>query len=1195
MEYDWKQDWEQLDKTMLSLTTYYEKARRLWRSPNEAEFWAYWIVFRIQAQFPAIENKIQHLPSEILNDPRVQTALKIYMSAQNNRDVQGPVLFHNQEEPRQLVAPQQNWVQFFKLVGSYETPFLLACCAEIYFTLVRRTALRAMIRSFRRQNLDWAIEDATEQLGFDSITEMQEFIENYHFTTAIGSDGRTVIDFRQTTSGQDLPDPINSQQQTYSKRNVEIKREGRSYPAILSGLSIRAAREAGLIDQGWTRPSIEDINPRKEESMFVTGNSDDEVEASEEQTQPQLNPSAAPFQPSQPPSGGGISNPFGPRSFSQPSTTANPFAPSTISAFKSPFAEESPKQSPTEATGSSTADAAPSAPGIPSFNFTLPTPTGPATTPTVEEKKPLFAFAGNGAQQPAQTVTTGAEEKKPLFSLGETGARQPAQTETAKAPSAFNLAGPKPGSSNPFGLPASATTAEPEASAAPEKPATANPFAALMQPKPPATQPAQSVLSSTTPAEPNRQPTVPAASNPFASLMQQKLPAAQPTQSVLSSATPAQSNQEPTTPANSNLFASLKQPTTTKTAPKLLSSTPSTFFAPALKPSTSSSSTLFPSLNIAAPSVVGPSTEESTMDGSAPLTSLLSAAKPAHQATLAPTPTFALNTTQSPTPQPTSTSPFDRISTPTTIKPSLQQERDQRVEDSLKYLSTQILIEPKEGFLTDILQKKIRRVVKKEMRRVKLIEAKEKAVKIERGIIARKFFYRWYEQTRELRLKRQAKKRREKAKAANRASRESSSLTGLGKEFEAFKAKLEEDKMKRTEDAMAGFDHSQDGVAQPNALQQPAAGARAMPPPSSTASLRRHERMSVRANQRAKAKATIVARTPNNADFRVSKPGTSSVRSSQPSQPQGDKLTAFLEAIRGPLPGDGGIITTRTNYFRYKAFGVHNPPKISDDYKNRSMRESQLRESQLRESQGSSNGLRSSFNSSFGSNARRPPPLDTGKRKREEDVDGYYNSAISPPDAKRPLRIPSSPIGNASLRSSTGSLVEKGHLEHEDLMARVRAVRENLAEGEHFFVQARQNLEQEEEALRASGRLAKPPLKKLPEFYFRESRFIPKEMYGKWKPREEREREAKAKAKAEAEKKKKEQEEAEKKRVEMLRERERVMAQQRQQRQRQQPQQQQRSTNPFAALALAQPGPSSSPGFGGAGGSADDAIELDSD
>ena len=174
--FDHHQEREQLNNTLLSLMYYYDDSRHKLTSPNEAEFRAYCIIFEIQDQRPDLEDRAQNWPRPILKDPRVQIAFKLYAAAGNTSDEQGPL------RPRtQFLIAQANTGGFWSLVQSNAVSYMMACVAEIYFGLVRRTALQAISKAYRAKRLDqtrmddWTLKDLTNALGFDDESKTQQY------------------------------------------------------------------------------------------------------------------------------------------------------------------------------------------------------------------------------------------------------------------------------------------------------------------------------------------------------------------------------------------------------------------------------------------------------------------------------------------------------------------------------------------------------------------------------------------------------------------------------------------------------------------------------------------------------------------------------------------------------------------------------------------------------------------------------------------------------------------------------------------------------------------------------------------------------------------------------------------------------------------------------------------------------------
>ena len=201
-EFDAHQEREQLNNTLLSLMYYYDDSRHTLISPNEAEFRAYCIVFEIQDQRPDLEDRAQNWPRTILKDPRVQTAFRLYAAAGNTADAQGPLL------PRtQFLTAQANTGGFWTMVQSNAVSYLMACVSEIYFNLVRRTALEAIWKAYKGKRggptrmEDWTLQCLRPALGFDTEEQTQVFCEEHDFQIAQREDGELYVDLGSVLSG----------------------------------------------------------------------------------------------------------------------------------------------------------------------------------------------------------------------------------------------------------------------------------------------------------------------------------------------------------------------------------------------------------------------------------------------------------------------------------------------------------------------------------------------------------------------------------------------------------------------------------------------------------------------------------------------------------------------------------------------------------------------------------------------------------------------------------------------------------------------------------------------------------------------------------------------------------------------------------------------------------------------------------
>ena len=246
--YDVYQEREQLDRTLLSLMQYYKDTRTEFRSPNEAEFRAYTIILQTQDPLPDLEDRMQSWPVDIVEDARVQRALKLHTAAGNVTDSQGPL------KPRQpYPITQGNWAHFWSLVGSDEVSYLMACVAEIYFTLVRQTALHAIWLAYRQgpnvRSEDWSLGELAEVFGLDDEDQVQKFSKQHRFETRDREDGLLYLDLT-SVHGKRLPDPPRgTRYQSYSEELVEPKRYGRTLSAVIDGMSVEEAEKAGYVEE----------------------------------------------------------------------------------------------------------------------------------------------------------------------------------------------------------------------------------------------------------------------------------------------------------------------------------------------------------------------------------------------------------------------------------------------------------------------------------------------------------------------------------------------------------------------------------------------------------------------------------------------------------------------------------------------------------------------------------------------------------------------------------------------------------------------------------------------------------------------------------------------------------------------------------------------------------------------------------
>ena len=280
-KYDWQQEREQLDRTLLSLMQLYDDSRERIPLANEAEFRAYCVILQLQDPTPDLEDRIQSWPRRILHDRRVQKAIEVYMAACNIMDPQGPL------KPRadHLIA-RQDWQKFWTLVASKEVSYLMACAAEVYFNLVRRMVLNAIFRTSWQANskhradaktTEWTIDVLCDLLAFDDGDEVYTYCEHFGFAFRELEDGQHYLDL-PSVSGTSLPEPSAGIPKQSKTHLVEDKRFGRTLPGIINGLTVKEAQDTGLVaeqeEQAMDMDDAMDSGEQHGQTVDAPGNSD---------------------------------------------------------------------------------------------------------------------------------------------------------------------------------------------------------------------------------------------------------------------------------------------------------------------------------------------------------------------------------------------------------------------------------------------------------------------------------------------------------------------------------------------------------------------------------------------------------------------------------------------------------------------------------------------------------------------------------------------------------------------------------------------------------------------------------------------------------------------------------------------------------------------------------------------------------
>ena len=393
-QYDWQQDREQLDRTLVSLMQYYDDSRGKIPLPNESEFRAYLIIFQLQD--PDMEDRVQSWPQDLVKHPRIRKAMRLYAAAGTTSSLQGPL-----RPAAILPIAQQDWQGFWCLVESDATSYLAACVAEINFNLIRRVALQSLTRSVnQRATADFSVDEFCDILAFNDGFEAEDYLACYNITFQDREEGR-FADISALKNRKSLPEPSPAPPKQLKSEMVECKRFGRTLPAVISGLTVKEAQDNGMIN-------VEEMEDRDAEM--------EEEEAQGHEEEEAVNDGESLFMPETA------------KTKNQASPFGVDFDTPTTSVFGQPT--EQPKTS-TFSFGKPSAGA----PGPASTGFVAAT--APATS-FGAEKPTSFNFLSGGAPSSA------AATQNPTPSFGAfSGFARP--TSTSAAPSTSTFGGPSIG------------------------------------------------------------------------------------------------------------------------------------------------------------------------------------------------------------------------------------------------------------------------------------------------------------------------------------------------------------------------------------------------------------------------------------------------------------------------------------------------------------------------------------------------------------------------------------------------------------------------------------------------------------------------------------------------------------------------------------------------------------------------------
>jgi hypothetical protein len=222
-----QQEVEQLGKALLSLIHAYEDCKiQGIKCQNETEFRAYYVLFN--SHNSGILETVQDWGWEFWGkSDQIRIAVSLVEALQNTWDTRGPLKPHSATD-----VAQNAYSRFFSIIEDKSVSYTMACFAEIHFNSVRKSALKTILASYRKQRdqtKDWTLSRLNAYLRFDDEEDIISFGEAYGLRFEEGD----AEDYLSFESEDGISDPFPQLKQPHSYALVERKRGGHSLPAVI--------------------------------------------------------------------------------------------------------------------------------------------------------------------------------------------------------------------------------------------------------------------------------------------------------------------------------------------------------------------------------------------------------------------------------------------------------------------------------------------------------------------------------------------------------------------------------------------------------------------------------------------------------------------------------------------------------------------------------------------------------------------------------------------------------------------------------------------------------------------------------------------------------------------------------------------------------------------------------------------------
>ncbi|KAK0719945.1 SAC3/GANP/Nin1/mts3/eIF-3 p25 family-domain-containing protein, partial [Lasiosphaeris hirsuta] len=232
-DFDYKQEIEQLGRTILSLMEAYDACRdKHVQCENEPEFRSYYLL--LNAHDPSIGTRIPAWGKEFwFESEEIQTALSLVQAMEDVREPKGPI------KPRRMTTLSDTaFANYFAIVEDPRVSYTMACVAEVHFTSVRQNILKNLVKGYARYRdapRTISAPDLNKILRFDTTEEAVEFIElhGFEFSTWVpdGKPAPPAPYLLLNSKKKYVPSP--RVRQSYSGQLVERKRASQSLAHLI--------------------------------------------------------------------------------------------------------------------------------------------------------------------------------------------------------------------------------------------------------------------------------------------------------------------------------------------------------------------------------------------------------------------------------------------------------------------------------------------------------------------------------------------------------------------------------------------------------------------------------------------------------------------------------------------------------------------------------------------------------------------------------------------------------------------------------------------------------------------------------------------------------------------------------------------------------------------------------------------------